>query len=398
MDTKALKTMFFRQNGILAWIVCLGMLVSNMIVQGINNSFGEIMYSVISDFDSDISSVALIPSVNSFAYYLSGYVCSILVKWYSFRVLVFFGGLSSCIAFAVSFYSTSIASLTISYGVFGGMANGIVYVPGLIACGFYFDEYRRPLATGIATSGNGLGIVVIPILMNYINENFGWRNTMLFLSLISPIICLIALVMLPLSFISVDTVENILPKNALDVENGIENNNNIQASDIKRELEETLQKSSRTPSITDVDTYYLFRQIKQYLMDSWDLLKHPKLIFYYFSHVLWTVAYFIPIDFLNSMMILEHGISVELSGYIIPIMGVANIVGNLFTGLFITKLKLNPIKLHVLYLFGCGVGCYCFTFCTNYSSFVGIAVLYGLFSGPISMLIMECLESYLSHN
>ena len=176
MDTKTLKARFFRQNGILAWIVCLGMLISNIIVQGINNSFGEIISSVVSEFDSDLASVALIPSVNTFAYYLSGYVCSILVKWYSFRVLVFFGGLASCISFAASFYSTSIASLAITYGLFGGMANGIVYVPGLIACGFYFDDYRRPLATGIATSGNGLGIVVIPILMNHIDENFGWRK------------------------------------------------------------------------------------------------------------------------------------------------------------------------------------------------------------------------------
>ena len=118
---------FFKQNGILAWIVCLGMLMSNMIVQGINCSFGEIMSTIINEFDSDLASVSLIPSIHSFAYYLSGYICSILVKWYSFRCLAFFGGLASCIAFVASIFSSNITSLTVSYGLFGGMGNGIVW-------------------------------------------------------------------------------------------------------------------------------------------------------------------------------------------------------------------------------------------------------------------------------
>ena len=95
------RSSFFKQNGILAWMVCLGMLVSNLIVQGINSSFGEIMASIIKEFDSDLASISLIPSIHSFAYYLSGYVCSILVKWYSFRSLAFFGGL----AYGGSFYN-----------------------------------------------------------------------------------------------------------------------------------------------------------------------------------------------------------------------------------------------------------------------------------------------------
>ena len=199
MDSQKIKKIFFRQNGILAWIVCFGMLITNIIVQGINNSFGEIISTTTSEFNSDLTSVALIPSIHSAAYYFAGFICSILVKWYSFRSLVFLGGVASSIAFLASFYATNLTSLTLSYGLFGGMGNGIVYVPGLIACGFYFDDTKRALATGIATSGSGVGIVVIPLLVNYVNENFGWRLSMLLLCSISPIICLVALLMLPLS-------------------------------------------------------------------------------------------------------------------------------------------------------------------------------------------------------
>ena len=64
MDLQRIKKIFFQQNGILAWIVCLGMLISNSIVQGINNAFGEIIPAVIKEFDSDIATVSLIPSID----------------------------------------------------------------------------------------------------------------------------------------------------------------------------------------------------------------------------------------------------------------------------------------------------------------------------------------------
>ena len=34
MVAENLRASFFKQNGMLAWMVCLGMLISNMIVQG----------------------------------------------------------------------------------------------------------------------------------------------------------------------------------------------------------------------------------------------------------------------------------------------------------------------------------------------------------------------------
>ena len=399
MVVENFRTTFFKRNGILAWMVCLGMLISNMIVQGINSSFGEIMASIINEFDSDLASISLIPSVHSFAYYLSGYVCSILVKWFSFRSLAFFGGLASCIAFVASIYTSSITSLTLAYGLIGGMGNGIAYVPGLIACGFYFDDSKRAMATGIATSGNGIGIVVIPILMSYINENFGWRNSMLFLSSISPIICLVALVMLPLSMLSMETPDEIKPltgqreQNVATVEDG-NNNINVMNNDMdgnEKEWTDYKSKIGCPPLQLDSKVPSFISEVKHYFVESWGLLKQPKLSMYCLSHGFLMVAYFIPIDFLNSMMAEDHDISIELTGYIVPIIGVASIAGNLFTGVLISKFQPNPLTLHFVYNIGCGIFCFSFVFCTTYSHFVGIAILYGFVSGPISMLIMECL-------
>ena len=282
----------------------------------------------------------------------------------------------------------SITSLTIAYGLIGGIGNGIAYVPGLIACGFYFDDNKRALATGIATSGNGIGIVVVPIMMGYINENFGWRSSMLFLSVISPVICVASLVMLPLSMLSIETPDN-QAQNIDTIEDG--NNNDYGTISEMDESNEFKPNKSCFRLQLGSNSSNILAEIKNYFAESWLLLKQPKLFMYVLSHGLLMVAYFIPIDYLNSMMAEDHDISIELTGYIVPIIGVANIAGNLLSGILISKFQSNPLTLHFLYNIGCGFFCFLFIFCSTYSQFIGVAVLYGLFSGPISMLIMECL-------
>ena len=140
------------------------------------------------------------------------------------------------------------------------------------------------------------------------------------------------------------------------------------------------------------DIFKFLEQIKQYSIDTWSLFRHPNLLTYCFSHGLFTLAYFIPILFLTRMMVDDRGISVEQAGFIIPIIGVATCVGKLLTGLLITKFKLNALKLHALYLIGCGICCFIFTVCSQYSHFISVAVLYGLAVGPVDMMIVECLN------
>ena len=133
-------------------------------------------------------------------------------------------------------------------------------------------------------------------------------------------------------------------------------------------------------------------RIKQYSINSWNILRQPKFLTYCLSQGLFTFAYFIPVDFLSSMMVEDHGISDGQAGFIIPIIGVATCIGKLLPGLLTTKFNLNVLQLHSLYLLGCGICCFMFTVCSQYSQFVGVAVFYGLVVGPIDMMIMECLS------
>ena len=246
---KGIKTLFYRQNGILAWIICSGMFICNVIYNGIDNAFGVFLGQIVSDFNSDRESVAWIASIHSSTLCLAGFICAVLSNWFSFRLLIFVGGVVSYIAFLAAYFSCSILTLTLTYGLLGGLGTGIIYTPGLIACGFYFDDRRRALATGIATSGQGVGLVVIPLAVNYINGKYGWRESMLFFTSISPIICLVALVMLPVHSTSSDNTEISPNEDIARAEDSV-NGNDIQNTVSKGKVTDKNTASSKNTELS----------------------------------------------------------------------------------------------------------------------------------------------------
>lgn len=69
----------------------------------------------------------------------------------------------------------SIYLIHLVYGVVGSIGLGLIYMPAVIAVGFYFEKWRG-LATGIATCGTGLGGVAQPIVLTMIQERLGELN------------------------------------------------------------------------------------------------------------------------------------------------------------------------------------------------------------------------------
>lgn len=58
-----------------------------------------------------------------------------------------------------------------------GVGFGLIYVPAVIATGFYFEK-RRALATGIAVCGSGIGTFIFAPLNNYLTATVSWRWTL----------------------------------------------------------------------------------------------------------------------------------------------------------------------------------------------------------------------------
>lgn len=101
-----------------------------------------------------------------------------LTNRYGFRLVTIFGSLISSTAFALSYFAPSPVYLHLIYGVLGGIGFCFIYMPSVIIVGYYFEKWR-PLATGIALCGSGVGTFILAPISTQLIENYGWRNALL---------------------------------------------------------------------------------------------------------------------------------------------------------------------------------------------------------------------------
>jgi len=83
---------------------------------------------------------------------------SAIANKFGFRVVAVFGSILASLSILTSWYfcrdAPNMIVLFAFYGVIGGIGFGMIYVPAVIAVGFYFEK-KRALATGIAICGSG---------------------------------------------------------------------------------------------------------------------------------------------------------------------------------------------------------------------------------------------------
>lgn len=133
-----------------------------------------------------------------------GPIASALTNKYGCRTVCIAGCVLSCIAFVLSTFSKSIEFLWLAYGVLGGLSFGLIYLPSVVAVGFYFES-RRSLATGLAVSGSGLGTFIFAPMVTLLGDTYAWQESFLILAVILLCCVLFAALMKPLTSVIVFT-------------------------------------------------------------------------------------------------------------------------------------------------------------------------------------------------
>jgi hypothetical protein len=57
----------------------------------------------------------------------------------------------------------------------------MIYLPSIVSVGFYFEK-KRPLATGIAVCGSGIGAFVFSPVLEILSEMYDWKNLLLIMA------------------------------------------------------------------------------------------------------------------------------------------------------------------------------------------------------------------------
>ncbi|XP_014205911.1 monocarboxylate transporter 4 [Copidosoma floridanum] len=160
------------------WVVVAASFMCNLVVDGIMFSFGVFLKEMSQDLQVSPSKVALAGSLQTGFYLLAGPFVSALANKFGFRLVAILGSVIASLAFVLSYFVTSIEVMCLTYGVLGGIGAGLIYVPAVIAAGYYFEKLRG-LATGISVCGSGIGAFVLSPIAVILIEKYGWRKAML---------------------------------------------------------------------------------------------------------------------------------------------------------------------------------------------------------------------------
>ena len=174
------------------WVVVIACLIIATVIYGINYSFGVFLKPLESEFGLTRGAISGVFSV----YMLFGCVFGILGGWaldrYGPRVVALFMGLFTGLSLLLTSQTNAPWQLFITYGLLLPLGTGSTYMVIMATTSRWFDK-KRGLALGIASSGAGLGTLLMAPFATYLIANVGWRMAYIVLGLIAW------LVMIPLS-------------------------------------------------------------------------------------------------------------------------------------------------------------------------------------------------------
>lgn len=146
-----------------------------MIVDGIAYTFGIFLPEFVKYYGAGKGEVAWVGSLLSGVYLSAGPIVSALANKYGCRAVCITGSVIAATAFALSTLSESVSMLMLTYGFIGGFGFGMIYLPAVVAVGYYF-ETKRSLATGIAVCGSGFGTFLFAPFATHLLQNYDWKT------------------------------------------------------------------------------------------------------------------------------------------------------------------------------------------------------------------------------
>ncbi|KAJ4293448.1 hypothetical protein N0V90_008731 [Kalmusia sp. IMI 367209] len=163
-----------------AWLFLTASFVVEALVWGFPFSFGVFQdyYSTHEPFAGS-GNVAVIGTCAMGIMYLDlVLVFSLLKMWPAYQRWATAGGLFvMCLALALSSLSNNTTELIVSQGVIYAIGGSFTYSP----CILYMDEWfhkRKGLAYGIMWAGTGLAGVILPLVMEWMLREYGFRTTL----------------------------------------------------------------------------------------------------------------------------------------------------------------------------------------------------------------------------
>lgn len=157
------------------WVIALACFVGALVSFGTIYSFGVFFSHIVEEFSQSHANTSVIFALQSVVTFGGAAVLGFGIDRYGTRRLMFVGAALIGVGLLAVSRLTTFLGVVLAYGIVAAAGFSLVYVISFTTPTRWFGR-RRGLATGIATSGSGTGILVLPPFATFLIERFGWRN------------------------------------------------------------------------------------------------------------------------------------------------------------------------------------------------------------------------------
>ncbi|XP_042877167.1 monocarboxylate transporter 13-like [Penaeus japonicus] len=180
------------------WVVTFGCFIIAFLVDLLGPCFGIIFSKLLLNLRTSSTSVAWLFNLRAFIFNMSTLLLGPLMAELGWRVVAFLAGLMCALGLGISAFATStllLLTYSILTGIGGGLLMGIIFsiIP------HYFKK-RRGVANAFMMVGLSAGQMAGPLLINYLQVEYGYLGGTLVLSAIVLNCCVGAAVFQPVEW------------------------------------------------------------------------------------------------------------------------------------------------------------------------------------------------------
>lgn len=143
---------------------------------GILYTFGVVLDPIREDLGARRSAVALMPAISAFLLFFIGPFTGWLADRFGTHRTLAAGGVALSAGLALASVAPSLWLVVLAYGVLGGVAASLAYVP-VVAHIAALPSHRAPALVGIVVAGVGIGTAVAAPILEWTVRTSGWRAT-----------------------------------------------------------------------------------------------------------------------------------------------------------------------------------------------------------------------------
>jgi MFS transporter, MCT family, solute carrier family 16 (monocarboxylic acid transporters), member 13 len=157
-----------------AWVVVWATFVSLAVIFGVAYSFAAFFDSFAAEFSAKRADVALVFGLTGLIYFAFGGLGGMLSDRFGARLICSLGMLCIGVGLLLTSFAQSLNAVYLFYSVGIGAGIALAYTPAIGNVQPWFTA-RRGLASGIASSGIGLGTLLVPLLAATLIASMEWR-------------------------------------------------------------------------------------------------------------------------------------------------------------------------------------------------------------------------------